>query len=465
MQGIHLSELVMTQFFELDFLLHWFISDTNQSFFMNPTTLIDVLTIIPVYLDSVVTLEVYPFLSFLRVLRLLRLLRLYDRLRIIKEMNSINRQLALIAFSLAIMTFVFAGVLQIVDTTVQMNCIYINAYTNWQPSCDPVYPTYGSEECDCKLLKCYSSFGPNDNKSEPSRIACNSLTFYDAFYVTIVTVATVGYGDILIRTIAGKGILMLLILVALFVIPQQLNQLHKILSLSSPYSYPYIPHNNELHVIICGHTADKKKLSRFLKEFFHPDRATADEYHAVILSPEEPSEEIRSLILSPSLENKCTYVIGTALSSIDLARVSIDTAVAIFFLTDADVHENSASVQDAANVLRVLSVSNYNSEIMCLVQILKSEEKKILSDNEIDVIICLDEFKVSIQARNALCPGFSTFMENIFHSFGSIDPDTEKALAPWYLEYLSGAGMELYFVPLSKPFLAAMRYRYYYYYH
>jgi hypothetical protein len=426
---------------------------------MKLTTAIDILTIIPVYLDPVVTPDVYPFMSFLRVIRMLRLIRLYDSFRIIKEMNGINRQLALIAFSLIMLTYVSAGILQIVDTSVEMKCIYINAHTNWEPSCDPVYPNY-NDNCDCESLECHPSYMPYDNKNEPSRIMCSSLTFYDAFYYTIVTVATVGYGDITIRTVAGKGIVILLIFVALFIIPQQINQLHKLLSLSSPYSYPYVPHNNELHVIVCGHTTDKKKLSRFLKEFFHPDRATADEYHAVILSPEEPTEDIRSLILTPALESKCTYVIGTALSSIDLGRVSIDSAVAIFFLTDADVHENSANIQDAANVLRVLSVSNYNSEIMCLVQILKSEEKKILNDNEIDVIICLDEFKVSIQARNALCPGFSTFMENIFHSFGSIDPKIEKSLAPWYNEYLAGAGMELYFVPLNKLFLVAMRYRY-----
>lgn len=456
-----MSELIITQFFELDFLLNWFISESNASFFLKLTTLIDILTILPVYLDPVVSLEVSPFMSFLRVIRMLRLIRLYDSFRIVKEMNGINRQLTLIAFSLIMLTFVAAGVLQIVDNSVEIKCIYINAYTQWEPSCDPVYSNYNDDSCDCKTFNCNPSFIPNDNKNEPTRILCNSLTYYDAFYYTIVTVATVGYGDVNIRTSAGKGIVILLIFVALLIIPQQLNQLRTLLSLSSPYSQPYVPHNNEQHVIICGHTTDKKKLSRFLKEFFHPDRATADEFHAVILSPEEPAEEIRSLILAQALESKCTYVIGSALSSIDLGKVSIDSAVAIFFLTDADVHDNAATVQDAANVLRVLSVSNYNSEIMCLVQILKSEEKKILNDNEIDVIICLDEFKISIQARNALCPGFATFMENIFHSFGSIDPTIEKSLAPWYKEYLAGAGMELYFVPLNRLFLAAMRYRYY----
>ena len=90
---------------------------------MKLTTAIDILTIIPVYLDPVVTPDVYPFMSFLRVIRMLRLIRLYDSFRIIKEMNGINRQLALIAFSLIMLTYVSAGILQIVDTSVEMNCI------------------------------------------------------------------------------------------------------------------------------------------------------------------------------------------------------------------------------------------------------------------------------------------------------------------------------------------------------
>jgi hypothetical protein len=415
---MYISEMIITQFFELDFLLNWFISESNMSFFMKLTTTIDILTIIPVYIDPIVSLNVYPFVNFLRVIRMFRLIRLFNSFRLIKELNGINRQLTLIAFSMILLTFVAAGVLQIVDNSVEIKCNYINEYTNWEPSCDPVYPMYNdNNNCDCNLFRCRSSFTPNDKKNKPSRILCRSLTYYDAFYLVIVTVATVGYGDITIRTVAGKGIIILLIFVAVLIIPQQLNHLQRLLSHSSPYSRPYTPHNHVQHIIICGHTIDKKKMERFLKEFFHPDRASADEYHAVILSPEEPTEEIRSLIFAQALESKCTYVLGSALSSTDLSRASIETATAIFFLSDADVVENLTNVQDASNVLRVLSVSNYNSEIMCLVQILKSDEKKILRDNEIDVIICLDEFKLAIQARNAMCPGFSTFVENIFHRY------------------------------------------------
>ena len=60
-----------------------------------------------------------------------------------------------------------------------------------------------------------------------------------------------------------------------------------------------------------------------------------------------------------------------------------------------------------------------------------------------------------LQARNAVCPGFSTFIENIFHSVEEVPEDDplQKSMAPWYNEYLHGAGMELYFVDLSYDFL------------
>lgn len=85
--------------------------------------------------------------------------------------------------------------------------------------------------------------------------------------------------------------------------------------------------------------------------------------------------------------------------------------------------EDSTSAEDAATVLRALSVSNFNNNLSCLVQVLRPEERVILKDSDIGVILCLDEYKTALQARNAVCPGFSTIIENLFHSIESISDD------------------------------------------
>jgi hypothetical protein len=110
--------------------------------------------------------------------------------------------------------------------------------------------------------------------------------------------------------------------------------------------------------------------------------------------------------------------------------------------------------------MRALSVSNFNAELDCLVQVIRPEDRTILKDSDIDVILCLDEFKTALQARNSICPGFSTFIENIFHSFGAVSSVMESILDPWYSEYLHGARMEMYFVPLDSEFLRIINYNY-----
>lgn len=230
----------------------------------------------------------------------------------------------------------------------------------------------------------------------------------------------------------------------------------------SVYRNPYHAHASENHVILCGHVNDKSKLEKFFKEFFHPDRvfSSAPEFHAVVLCPLEPSEEVRNLMMSPMLDSRVTYVIGSALSVEDLKKVRADVASGMFFLCNTEIGSSAASLEDAATVMRALSVSNFNSELDCLVQVIRPEDRTILKDSDIDVILCLDEFKTALQARNSICPGFSTFIENIFHSFGAVSSVVENSLDPWYTEYLHGARMEMYFVPLDKEFLRIINYNY-----
>ena len=75
------------------------------------------------------------------------------------------------------------------------------------------------------------------------------------------------------------------------------------------------------HIIVCGTVNDKVKLERFFKEFFHPNRTSVNDYRALILSPLEPSDEFKAMLVSPIFDSKVSYLIGSALNSTDLMRV------------------------------------------------------------------------------------------------------------------------------------------------
>ena len=117
------------------------------------------------------------------------------------------------------------------------------------------------------------------------------------------------------------------------------------------------------------------------------------------------------------LTSRITYIIGSSLATEDLIKARADSASAMFFLCNAETPEENAKLDDAATVLRTLSVTNFNPHLECFVQVLKPEDRDILKDSEVDVVLCLDEYKTCIQARNAICPGISTLIENIFHTF------------------------------------------------
>jgi len=153
--------------------------------------------------------------------------------------------------------------------------------------------------------------------------------------------------------------------------------------------------------------------------------------------------------------------LGSALNIDDLKRARCDIAECMFFLADIKADDALVAAEDAATVLRALSVSNFNPQLKCLVQVLKPEERVILRDNDIGVILCLEEYKTALQARNAVWWYFSTIVENLFHSIESIsESEIDSLNIGWYREYLHGASLELYLMPLPKLFLIQMRYNY-----
>jgi hypothetical protein len=141
--------------------------------------------------------------------------------------------------------------------------------------------------------------------------------------------------------------------------------------------------------------------------------------------------------------------------------VRVNDAAGIFFLCNPEIHESISKLDDAANVLRTLSVGNFNSRIGCYVEILKSEDREVLRDMDLDFVLCLDELKTAVQARNCMVPGLSTLVENLFHTFGASLKEQAGGLCylsnkpPWLQAYIKGASKECYSLPLYLAFVEA----------
>ena len=463
----YVAEVVITQFFLVDFLFSCAIATNLRKHFTNVFVWIDMAIIVPVFIDFAMrnTRETTKHLMILRFLRILRLARVLRTLKIIGTLSGVRRQMVQLLVTLLCLVFLASGIVQLVENDIKqlmsLQCNYISKATDYKPSCSNSV----LDDCDCSINHCVASYRYGDKFNQPSTVRCRMFGFFESFYFIIVTVATVGYGDFHPTTNISRAVIIVFILSSVVLIPMQVNQLIVLIQAGSEYRNAYVPRDDEDHVIMCGHVNDKAKMERFMKEFFHPDRAYLQDsdYHMVILSPLEPSDEMIRLINSPAFETRITYLIGSALSMEDLNRCRADIACAMFFLCNTEVSDSAAALDDSATVLRTLSVSNYNPELECLVQVLRPEDRDILRDSDVDVILCLDEFKTSLQARNAVCPGYATLIENLFHTFGSISVSGAMSSEinndeSWSQEYLHGVQMEIYYIPLDRLYLESLSY-------
>ena len=103
-------------------------------------------------------------------------------------------------------------------------------------------------------------------------------------YYVVVSISTVGYGDISPSSDLGRFAAMCIICFAIIFVPQQTNELIEKMGILSVYARRrYKPRANTQHVVICGDLRTTF-LNEFFNELFHEDHENMN-LNAVILQP------------------------------------------------------------------------------------------------------------------------------------------------------------------------------------
>merc|ERR1719369_2724438 len=145
---------------------------------------------------------------------------------------------------------------------------------------------------------------------------------------------------------------------------------------------------------------------------------------------------------------------GSMMNTVDLHRVKVHEADACLVLANKYCQDPDA--EDAANIMRVISIKNYSDDIRVIIQLMQYHNKAYLlnipswSLSNGDDVICLAELKLGFIAQSCLAPGFTTLMANLFAMrSGETSPDMEA----WQRDYLQGTGCEMYTEILSPSFV------------
>ncbi|PAV63369.1 hypothetical protein WR25_16164 [Diploscapter pachys] len=276
------------------------------------------------------------------------------------------------------------------------------------------------------------------------------ITYADCFYFVLVTMSTVGYGDIYCTTMCGRIFMIFFILGSLAMFASYVPEIADLIGNRQKYGGEYKGEQGKKHIVVCGHiTYDS--VSHFLQDFLHEDRDDVD-VEVVFLHRDVPDLELEGLFKRHF--TKVEFFTGTVMDSLDLSRVKVTEADACLVL--ANKYSTNPDAEDAANIMRVISIKNYSSDIRVIVQLMQYHNKAYLLNipswnwKRGDDVICLAELKLGFIAQSCLAPGFSTMMANLFamRSF-----KTSPHNPAWLNDYLRGAGCEMYTEKLSPAFV------------
>ncbi|XP_041970378.1 calcium-activated potassium channel slowpoke isoform X29 [Aricia agestis] len=289
-----------------------------------------------------------------------------------------------------------------------------------------------------------------ENSGDPLEFNnAQSLSYWTCVYFLIVTMSTVGYGDVFCHTVLGRTFLVFFLLVGLAMFASSIPEIIELVGSRSKYSGELKREHGKRHIVVCGHIT-YESVSHFLKDFLHEDREDVD-VEVVFLHRKPPDLELEGLFKRHF--TTVEFFQGTIMNPIDLQRVKVHEADACLVLANKYCQDPDA--EDAANIMRVISIKNYSDDIRVIIQLMQYHNKAYLLNipswdwKQGDDVICLAELKLGFIAQSCLAPGFSTMMANLFamRSFKT-SPDTQA----WQNDYLQGTGCEMYTETLSTSF-------------
>eukprot|EP00102_Acyrthosiphon_pisum_P023634 XP_016660844.1 PREDICTED: calcium-activated potassium channel slowpoke isoform X16 [Acyrthosiphon pisum] len=299
------------------------------------------------------------------------------------------------------------------------------------------------------------------------------LSYWTCVYFLIVTMSTVGYGDVFCQTILGRTFLVFFLLVGLAIFASCIPEIIDLIGTRPKYGGTLKNERGRRHIVVCGHIT-YESVSHFLKDFLHEDREDVD-VEVVFLHRKPPDLELEGLFKRHF--TTVEFFQGSIMNPIDLQRVKVHEADACLVLANKYCQDPDA--EDAANIMRVISIKNYSDDIRVIIQLMQYHNKAYLLNipswdwKQGDDVICLAELKLGFIAQSCLAPGFSTMMANLFAmrsfktsrdvierlipcivpvksvEFGVFQsPDTQA----WQNDYLQGTGCEMYTETLSPSF-------------
>ncbi|CAM9143608.1 unnamed protein product [Chrysoparadoxa australica] len=426
--GWAILELVFSIIFFVDFCCTLVLADSPFNYILSGRGMIDIVSIIPGLL--VLAMPFFYDLLFLRFLRLIKAFRVlrFHRMWLFNAQSPVAVQAGLLGLKLFGLVFITTA---LIFATQELGEVF-----DTEPFSNPI-----------------------DH-------------WHDSLYYTVVTLSTVGYGDISPATAGSRMFILCVITFSFLYVPYEVGQLLDALA-SRPKNkeaYKYV--GSKLHVIIAKSGDDgfsAKGLSRLLSEVLYERKGTPSDLMIVVMANVEPSEEINELLKQPIYKLRVSYFRGSPGEAEDLADVRAEYADCIFlFPSSRCLGTPGLPTLCAIGLQRFLDRTPKSRELYeavedmsqgvpgkAVVVVPELANKVLLKDEGIDTVICMEEFKLAVLAFSSLYPSFMPFVVNTIRSVSSSERASMRRKYPgkWSSDYLDGTTYSIRAVTINLPTL------------
>ena len=383
--------------------------------------------------------KIYRCINITRVIRLAKSYLMIDFIQ--SKEKSVKNQILNIIFTILLIILIFAGVIHMLDL----------------------------ENIEEKLKIEY-----NIEKRHNLELRQH---FHHYLYFIIVSLTTVGYGEIRPVSFLSQFMIIALVVVIVIVIPNQTNELINLSNFQTIYERKeYISSEDVPFIILIGNIGIDA-LRSFCEEYFHKDHGKFYR-HIVLLINKFPNKQFESFLNEKDNNRFIFYLQGDPMKSSDLLRTDILKAKSCIIFTGKNTKDPFSEDQRAlllaifikkfyyltslANFLNEndkeisiddISKINYkNNNFKIYLQLNKSESyqyyystlQKIYRKNmSKDQLLVIETLKMNLLSKSCITPGIISLLSNLIIS-SSTGIMISKNESEWLREYSEGTQYEIY---------------------